>query len=62
VVCAPAAEEVNEGLAIERNWELLPEAQFELINLQEAVLVIVDVLNGSPHFRSFVQLACHVGS
>ena len=59
VICAPAAEEVNQGLAIEWHRELLPEAQFELSNAQETVLIIINVFSSTPYSCSFVRVPRH---
>ena len=45
VVCAPPAEEVYQGLAAELRCEVLNKARLELIDLEEAILVIINIFD-----------------
>ena len=45
VIRAPSTEEVNQRLAPKLWCEMLNEASFEFSDLQEAIFVIVDVLD-----------------
>ena len=54
MVRAPAAEEVNQTAAIKRNWELLSEAELEILHREEAILVHVDVFDSAPHLCRLV--------
>ena len=61
MVGAPTAKEVDQGFAIQSHWELIYEAQLELVDLQEAIFVIVDVFDSTPHLSSLMRLFRHDG-
>ena len=59
VVSAPSTEEVNEGPSLELRGKVLSKAVFKLVDFQETIMVVIDVLDRSPHLSHVVGISCH---
>lgn len=59
MVGAPATEVVNKTASIQCNWELLTEAELELLDREETILVHVEIFDCAPHFCRLIRFLGH---